>query len=125
MLMLLQQALLTAQNITGKVLDEKSQAVEGASVVVQSLDSTFVDVALTASDGSFSIPSTLTRFRLIVQHLSFFHKEVTADAAAVGTIVLKRKDDELQELVVTASRPLVRVENGALAYDVEACNYSS
>lgn len=120
MLMLLQQALLTAQNITGKVLDEKSQAVEGASVVVQTLDSTFVDVALTASDGSFSIPSTLTRFRLIVQHLSFFHKEVTADAAAVGTIVLKRKDDELQELVVTASRPLVRVENGALAYDVEA-----
>ncbi|MBR3855715.1 MAG: TonB-dependent receptor [Bacteroidaceae bacterium] len=125
MLMLLQQALLTAQNITGKVLDEKSQAVEGASVVVQSLDSTFVDVALTASDGSFSIPSTLTCFRLIVQHLSFFHKEVTADAAAVGTIVLKRKDDELQELVVTASRPLVRVENGALAYDVEAMAQNS
>lgn len=125
MLMLLQQALLTAQNIMGKVLDEKSQAVEGASVVVQTLDSAFVDVALTASDGSFSIPSTLTRFRLIVQHLSFFHKEITADAVAVGTIVLKRKDDELQELVVTASRPLVRVENGALAYDVEAMAQNS
>lgn len=111
-------SLITAQDITGKVVSEQSHAVEGASVVLQTIDSTFVDVALTAADGSFSLSSTLKSFRLIVQHLSYHHKEILSDKCDVGTIILQAKDGELQELVVTAERPLVSVENGALAYDV-------
>lgn len=111
---------LMAQNITGKVVNENRKPVEGASVVLQTIDSAFVDVTLTDADGAFEISSQMKSFRLIVQHLSYFHKEIVSDKADVGTIILAARDGELQELVVTAERPLVRVEDGALAYDVEA-----
>ena len=46
---------IAAQNITGRVVNEQSQAVEGASVVLQTPDSAFADVAITAADGTFEI----------------------------------------------------------------------
>ena len=125
LLLIIPVSSLVAQNITGKVIDEHSQAIEGASVVLQTPDSTFVDVVITAADGTFVIPSSLDKFRLIVQHLSYFYMEIISDKRNVGTIVLKQKGEELQEIVVTAERPLVRVENGALAYDVEAMAQNS
>lgn len=125
LLLIIPVSSLVAQEITGSVVNEQYQAVEGASVVLQTPDSIFVDVVITDADGTFVIPSSLAKFRLIVQHLSYFHKEIVSDKRSIGAIVLKQKGEELQEIVVTAERPLVRVENGALAYDIEAMAQNS
>ena len=88
LLLIMPVSALVAQEITGRVVNEQSQAVEGASVVLQTPDSAFVDVAITAADGTFVILSSLDKFRLVVQHLSYFHKEIPSDKCDLGTIIL-------------------------------------
>lgn len=113
-------AIVAAQNIKGRVVDEMNVAVEGASVVLQTADSVFWDVVLTASDGCFSVSSAVDVYRIIVQHLAFETKIIVDNRKELGDIILVAKEGRLQELVVTAERPLLRVEDGALAYDIEA-----
>ena len=61
-------------------------------------------------------------FRLIFQHL--LYKSVVKDYDAAGDMGVVTMDEQdayaLGEVVVSAERPLVKAENGALTYDVEA-----
>lgn len=43
----------TAQTIQGKVTTSEGKPIDGATVVLQTLDSTFVDATITETDGSF------------------------------------------------------------------------
>ena len=73
--------MLQAQNwIHGKVVDKEERPVDGVAVVLQTLDSTYIDAVVTDSLGAFML-----------------NKE---------------------GVVVKAERPQVKVENGALRYDV-------
>ena len=123
-----------AQGVAGRVTNRLSVPVEGANVVLQSTDSVFVDVALTDSTGLFSFGHRLDKFRLVVNHMAYYSSEMEYGTLSVGDIVLEQQDRMLGELDVVAERPLVRVENGALAYDLEqltrdkvanrkSCNY--
>lgn len=108
-----------AQHIQGIVIDEGSLPVDGVAVVLQTLDSVYVDAAVTDSLGQFLLnqPSDKT-YRLLYQHLLYdaFQKEVaTADA---GIVQLKSKDYRLDEVTVKAERPQVKVEEGKLTYDI-------
>lgn len=112
--------MLQAQNwIHGKVVDKGEQPVDGVAVVLQTLDSTYIDAVVTDSLGTFMLNKEAGRnYRLLFQHLLYepICKEIsTADA---GTIRLTEKDYELEGVVVKAERPQVKVENGALKYDV-------
>lgn len=112
--------MLQAQNwIHGKVVDKGEQPVDGVAVVLQTLDSTYIDAVVTDSLGTFMLNKEVGRnYRLLFQHLLYepVCKEIsTADA---GTIRLTEKDYELEGVVVKAERPQVKVENGALKYDV-------
>lgn len=42
-----------AQTITGKVVDSKQQPIEGATIVLQTRDSTYMDAVISNADGSF------------------------------------------------------------------------
>ena len=118
-------AVVAAQNITGRVVDIDNAPVDGASVVLQTADSVLVDVVLTAPDGGFSFATQLSAYRIIVQHISYETKVVTDIRKDIGDIVLDAKEGRLRELVVTAERPLVKVEGTALAYDIEAMAQST
>ena len=89
---------------------------------MQTPDSVFVDGVTTDSLGCFVFHRTLNRYRLIFQHL--LYKSVVKDYDAsgdVGTVVMDEQGAyALDEVVVRAERPLVKAENGALTYDVEA-----
>ena len=111
--------MLHAQAIGGRVTNRESVPVEGANVVLQSADSVFVDVALTDSAGRFSFGHSMENFRLVVNHMAYHSREVECNTASVGDIVLEPQERVLGELDVVAERPLVKVENGALAYDLE------
>lgn len=43
----------TAQTITGKVTNIHAQAIDGATVILQTIDSTFVDAVITDTTGYF------------------------------------------------------------------------
>ncbi len=112
--------MLIAQNmIHGKVTDMDNVPIDGVAVVLQTLDSVYVDAVVTDSLGQFNLNRTADpAYRLLFQHLLYepFQQEISqADA---GTIRLTAKDYELDGVVVKAERPKVKVENGALKYDV-------
>ena len=107
--------MLQAQNwIHGKVVDKEERPVDGVAVVLQTLDSTYIDAVVTDSLGAFMLNKEAgPNYRLLFQHLLYepvCKKISTADA---GTISLTEKDYELEGVVVKAERPQVKVETGA------------
>ena len=60
-----------AQDITGNVMDENNNPIEFATVVVQTIDSIYVNSAYTDSFGIFKLNADLIPFILTVQHLIY------------------------------------------------------
>lgn len=108
----------TAQTITGKVTDPSNQPIDGATVVLQTIDSVFVEATITNTDGTFLLNHQPTRYRLLFQHLLYETQEKEGSGREAGTFVLQPKDYALQEVVVEGERPLVTVEGSRLSYDM-------
>ena len=58
---------LAAQEVKGRVIDKDCQRIEGATVVMQTPDSVFVDGVVTDSLGRFIFHRDLKQYRLIFQ----------------------------------------------------------
>ena len=101
---------LQAQNIIGKVIDNKKQPVDGATIVLQAIDSTYINASISNVDGTFVLDSQPEEYRLIVQHLLYRTKEIEGKGRDVGVIQLDPQDYALDEVVVKAERPFVKVE---------------
>lgn len=120
LLLLLLPLSLQAQTdkLKGKVTDSNRQPIEYAAVMMQSEDSIYICSTSTDSLGNFLLPQSRTKFRLIVQQLSYkthirlYHNTDTLN------IVLKEEANMLKEVVVKANRPLVKVKDGKLNYDL-------
>ena len=56
-----------AQTITGKVINIHAQAIDGATVILQTIDSTFVDAVITDTTGCFRFNRQPASYRLIFQ----------------------------------------------------------
>jgi len=111
--------LLDAQTVSGRITDRESSPVTGATVVLQTPDSTFVSAAVSDADGHFTLSAQPEQYRLIVQHLLYRSRTVNGTGKDVGIIVLQPADRTIGEVVVKAERPIVRVEEGRLNYDLE------
>lgn len=106
-------------SIHGKVTDTENNPVEGVAVVLQTVDSVYIDAVLTDSMGVFLFENPVNQTnRLLFQHLLYIpcQKEITISDA--GIIRMEAKSYELEGVTVKAERPKVKVENGALKYDV-------
>lgn len=107
-----------AQTITGKIINNERQPIEGATIVMQTLDSTFIDVTISDTNGVFVLNGQPNEYRLIVQHILFQTQYITDNKKDVGIIRLVSQDYALDEVVVKAERPYVKAENGRLAYNL-------
>ena len=107
-----------AQTITGKVINIHAQAIDGATVILQTIDSTFVDAVITDTTGCFRFNRQPASYRLIFQHIMYETLLLTTTGEDAGTITLKSKDYALDEVIVKGERPLVKVEEGKLSYDL-------
>ena len=58
-----------AQTVSGKVTDTAQHPVDGATIVLQMPDSTFIDAAITDSTGTFTLNHRPERYRLIFRHI--------------------------------------------------------
>lgn len=113
--------MMKAQNgsIYGKVVDTENNPVDGVAVVLQTLDSVYIDAAVTDSLGVFTLHQPADKmYHLLFQHVLFESSIKEMSGTDAGTIRLNAKNYELGEVTVKAERPRVKVVDGALKYDV-------
>lgn len=109
---------ISAQNIKGVVVNDKRQPVESVAIILQLPDSTYVDAAISAPNGTFLFEVQPQKYRMLFQHLLYKNKYITGNSSDAGTIVLEPKNFKMKEVVVKGEQPLVKVENGRLAYNL-------
>ena len=98
---------------TGKIIDTKQQPIEGATIVMQLPDSTYLGAAISAADGTFTLEQEPDGYLLIVQHLLYQTKQVkgqTADPITTESPVLpnlrKRKTLQSQKRLQRFLNPI-------------------
>lgn len=108
------------QTLSGVVTDLQEKPVEGASIILQTADSTYLQTALSDADGHFVLQNPPPAYRLLVQHLLYLPQSLAGEGAAFLRIRLQPQTYALDEATVKADRPFVRLEEGRLAYDLSA-----
>ena len=105
--------------VSGRVINPDSIPLSDVSVVMQRLDSTYVSTTITDEQGVFRLHSLEAAYRLLFSHLNYSTIVIEGNSAKVGTVLMKPYTQQLQEVTVSAERPLVKVENGNLNYDLK------
>lgn len=107
-----------AQNaVRGKVVDSMREPIEGVAVVMQTIDSIFVDASITDSLGCFTLKSFSDSYRLITHHILYKTLYKECARSDIGTLILQEKNYELTEVVVKGERPQMKVQGNVLSYD--------
>ena len=104
------------QGITGRLTDAAGQPVAQAALILSAPDSTYLESAVSEDDGTFHLLSTARPYLLTVQHLAFQARTIASSLNDLGTIALEPKAQALEEVVVRAARPTVRIQDGRLSF---------
>lgn len=109
---------MTAQTVTGRVVDGGGRPLAYANVVAMSLpDSAFVAGVMTADDGSFTLD--LKDTGRLLRFSSVGYKTVYADPVAdVGTVRLEALAQVLGEVVVKSDLPQTRLKGEGMVTGV-------
>ncbi|MDR1623755.1 MAG: carboxypeptidase-like regulatory domain-containing protein, partial [Tannerellaceae bacterium] len=113
-------AMANAQTITGKVINRNQEPVEYATVVLQATDSLYVNSTYTDSVGHFVFSTDMSVYRLVVQHLLYETYEKSYSGEYAITVELTEKENALGEVVVKGERPVVKLVDGRITYNMPA-----
>ncbi|MCE2616704.1 MAG: outer membrane beta-barrel family protein [Phocaeicola sp.] len=110
-----------AQQIKGKLVDKAGVGIANATLVFQQVqDSTFICATTSNQVGEFAVSQSIIPCRIIIQHLAFNTKIITGEKNELGNITLDERAELLDEVVIKASRPIMKVsDDGALAYNTK------
>ena len=114
-LMVFLPVILSAQTVSGKLIDEKNQPLSYANVVLLSLpDSAFVSGTISGEDGSFTLEATSQN--QIVKISSIGYKTVCkpVSPANLGIVQLVSDAQMLGEVVVKGNLPVTRIKGDAM-----------
>lgn len=106
---------ISAQTVSGKLIDENSQPLPYANVVLLSLpDSTFVTGTISGEDGSFTLEATSEN--QIVRISSIGYKTVyrPVSQANIGIVQLVSDAQMLGEVVIKGNLPVTRMKGDAM-----------
>ena len=112
------QTVVWGQTINGKIIDDKQLPIDGATIILQAMDSTYIGASISNADGIFVFKNQQKEYRLIIQHLLYETKQMVGKGNDAGTIQLHPKDYALDEVIIKAERPFAKVENGLLGYNL-------
>lgn len=84
--------------VKGRVSDQSGQPVEGVSVLVK--DQASGAIAVTASDGTYSIEVNQQDAVLLFKHISYVEKELKLQGQRVLNVVLQLGNGDIDEVVV-------------------------
>ncbi|MBR4066450.1 MAG: TonB-dependent receptor family protein [Bacteroidaceae bacterium] len=110
---------LQGQEIKGRAITGKGEPIANANVVLQSTDAKCLGVETTKEDGCFIFYHNADTFHLVVHHLAFHSRELICTQGNVGDIILEPNEIVLGDIVISSERPLVKIEEGKMAYDLE------
>ena len=106
--------------VSGRIMGSDSLSVPGVAVVMQTLDSTYINAEVSDADGYFRIRSSVRPYRLVFQHLAYKVLMLESSKDNVGTVYLEDAVNELAGVTVRATRPIVKINDGRLDYDLRA-----
>lgn len=119
-LLLLQSVFCSAQNVEGRVVDQKAQPVAFANVVLLNpKDSAFVLGTVTAEDGTFTLSTSRTSGLLKVSCVGYKTRFLKLRQGRMGDIQLQSDEEMLGEVVVKGRRPQYKLAQGGITVDVE------
>lgn len=104
-------AMISAQDITGRVIDAYGDAIEAAAVILQTADSMVVDACVTDSLGRFAFSKAPEHFVLMVQQLSYKPKTVAGVTRDIGDVVLEEDSLMLQQATVRGYSSIMSVSD--------------
>ena len=112
-------------SITGKLIDAKDSIVPAASIIlVTEPDSAFVKGTISDMQGSFTLNDVAKgTYLLFIQHLIYEKKRIALEVnkpIQLGTISLHEAENQLGEISVKATRPVVKMKDNVLSYDAAA-----
>lgn len=112
---------LIAQNITGKVVDEKLQPLEFANVVLLSLpDSAFVEGTISNQAGDFILATNGKKGVIRVSSVGYATAyKVYNGGENIGTVQLNSDTQLLGEVIVKGDLPTTRMKGDALVTSVQ------
>ena len=112
--------LASAQNMTGRIIDEQSLSMPFVNVVlVNRADSAFVAGAMTKEDGTFCISTDKQDGLLKVSSIGYITMYVDARQGNVGDIQMQPDTQTLGEVVVKGDRPQYKMTTGGMTVDIQ------
>ena len=115
---MLAASFIDAQSIAGRVVNKENNPIEFATIVLQTKDSLYLNTAYSDSLGYFSFSEKPDTFRLLAQHLMYHPVTMEFTTFRNENLAMESKDFDLNEVLVKGERPLVRVINGKMTYDM-------
>lgn len=111
-----------AQQISGKVIDSNGAPVELVNVLLyNAADSIFLTGTITNQDGGFILKNTEKKeFYLKLSCIGFQEFIYPVIQDEYTEYVIKENSLKLNEITVTANKPIVKVDEGRLSFDVQA-----
>lgn len=111
---------LFAQTVSGKLIDENSQPLPYANVVLLSLpDSAFVSGTISGEDGSFTLEATSENQIVKISSIGYKTVYKPTTPAHIGIVQLVSDAQMLGEVVVKGNIPVTRIKNDALETNVQ------
>lgn len=104
--------------IRGRIIDAADAPVAGAAVILFNRDSVYLDAVASGADGRFEISSAERPYRLQIQHIAYEVRTIGSDRTELGDIRLAEAATTVDAVVVEGERPVVKVEQGRLSYDL-------
>ena len=111
---------LSAQTVSGKLIDENSNPLPYANVVLLSLpDSAFVNGTISGEDGSFTLEATSENQIVKISSIGYKTVYKPTTPAHIGIVQLVSDAQMLGEVVVKGNIPVTRIKNDALETNVQ------
>ena len=112
-------------SISGKLVDQHDSIVPAASIIlVTRTDSAFVKGMISDMQGTFAFSNVPKgKYLLFIQHVIYAKKRIPLEVAGpiqLGSIALHEIENELGEISVKATRPIVKMKDNVLSYDAAA-----
>jgi len=110
-----------SQTISGVIFCINGIPVDAAVVHLFSTDNELLQSVTSNADGffSFDTKAEIMPFIIKIRHLNYVDFEQTFSNTNVGAVFLEYDALYLDEVVVQAQRPMVRVRDGILSYDIQ------
>ena len=111
---------ISAQTVSGKLVDEQNQPLPYANVVLLSLpDSTFVTGTVSAEDGTFSLATTAEKQLVRISSIGYNTLYRPTQPVSMGVIQMTTDTQILGEVVVKGNLPKTRIKDDALVTTIQ------